>query len=114
MNLSGKLIEIFPTKNITEKFRKREFVVEYAENANYPQTICLELQQDNCSTLDNYSTGDFVNVTFDLRGRKWVSPAGETKYFNTLVAWKLAKADGGSNDSEEVHIDPQDPDDLPF
>lgn len=114
MNLSGKLIEIFPTKNITEKFRKREFVVEYAENANYPQTIALELQQDNCATLDNFSTGDFVNVTFDLRGRKWVSPAGETKYFNTLVAWKLAKTEGDSNASEEVHIEQQDPDDLPF
>ncbi len=116
MTLSGKLLEIFQTKNITDKFKKREFVVEYAENANYPQTISMEMQQDNCNALDKFSNGDYVEVTFDLRGRKWVSPQGDTKYFNTLVAWKISKASGSSDDSgtEEVHIDPQDPNDLPF
>jgi hypothetical protein len=28
-------------------------------------------------------------VSFNLRGREWVSPKGETKYFNTLNAFKL-------------------------
>jgi hypothetical protein len=114
MTLSGKLLEVFQTKNITDKFKKREFVVEYAENANYPQTISMEMQQDNCSALDKFNPGDYVEVTFDLRGRKWVSPQGETKYFNTLVAWKINKAAGNNSDAEEVHIDPQDPNDLPF
>lgn len=115
MTLSGKLLEIFQTKNITDKFKKREFVVEYAENANYPQTISMEMQQDNCGALDKFSTGDYVEVTFDLRGRKWVSPQGDTKYFNTLVAWKIANKSGGNDSAaEDVHFDPQDPNDLPF
>ncbi|MBS1514809.1 MAG: DUF3127 domain-containing protein [Bacteroidetes bacterium] len=114
MNLSGKLLEIFQTKNISDKFKKREFVVEYAENANYPQTIAMEVQQDNCSILDKFSVGDTVDVTFDLRGRKWVSPQGETKYFNTLVAWKLAKAEGNNSGAEETSFMADDPDDLPF
>ena len=91
MTLTGKLIEIFNTKNVSEKFRKREFVIEYAENENYPQTISMELQQDNCNQLDNYKVGDIVSVEFDLRGRKWISPQGETKYFNSLIAWKISK-----------------------
>ena len=116
MQISGKILEIFQTKSISDKFKKREFVLEYAENANYPQTIAMEVQQDNCGMLDKYNVGDYVDVAINLKGRKWVSPQGETKYFNTIVAWKLAKASGGNSDNggEEVHIDSGNPDDLPF
>lgn len=91
MTLQGKLLEIFETKHITDKFQKREFIVEYAENANYPQTIAMEMQQDKCEILDSYKTGDLVEVEFNLNGRKWINPAGENKYFNTLVCWKIQK-----------------------
>ena len=30
--LTGKILEIFATQTITEKFKKREFIVEYKDN----------------------------------------------------------------------------------
>ncbi|HEY1040372.1 MAG TPA: DUF3127 domain-containing protein, partial [Bacteroidia bacterium] len=36
-------------------------------------------------------------VSFNLRGREWNSPQGETKYFNTIDAWRLEKAGSMQN-----------------
>ena len=91
MNIEGKLIEKFETQNITDSFKKREFVIEYAENPQYPETIKFELIQANCVQLDSYETGDLMTISFNLKGRKWTNPKGETQYFNSLQAWKLEK-----------------------
>jgi len=95
MNISGKIVEIFDTQQINETFKKREFVIEFADNPKYPEFIKFELVQDKCSQIDDYSTGDEINVEFNLRGRKWTDPQGQTKYFNSLQAWKI----GGDSQS---------------
>ena len=43
INIEGKLIEKFETVQITETFKKREFVLEYIENPEYPEFIKIEL-----------------------------------------------------------------------
>lgn len=121
METEGKLIEIFDTKKVTDTFQKREFVVELGNNPNYPETVLFQLVQDKCSLLDGYSVNDSVKVSFDLKGRKWKSPQGELKYFNSLQAWRVSKAGGaeGNNDVPDFpdfDAAPQPPadDDLPF
>lgn len=116
MDISGKLIEIFDAKQISEKFRKREFVVEYSENEQYPQYIKFELTQNNCELIDSYSKGDFVKVHFDLRGKPWTNKNGETTYFTSLSAWKLEKSDAKPDSNEHFIPDKSDnnKDDLPF
>ena len=47
INIEGKLIEKFETVQVTETFKKREFVIEYIENPSYPEFIKLELIHDN-------------------------------------------------------------------
>ncbi len=89
MNLKGKLKEIFDTQQISDRFSKREFVVEYADNPQYPQYVKFELTQDKCDLIDQYKVGDEVDVQFNVRGRAWTSPQGVTQYFNTLQAWRL-------------------------
>jgi hypothetical protein len=91
MNVSAKIIEIFETTKVTDSFKKREFVVEYAENPTYPEYVKFELIQDKCEILNDYKAGDDVEVQFNLKGRKWTDPQGSVKYFNTLQAWKLEK-----------------------
>lgn len=116
MNITGKLIEIFETKQISDKFKKREFVVEYSENEQYPQFIKFELTQNNCDLIDSFSKGDFVEVHFDLRGKPWTNKNGETTYFTSLTAWKINKTDPGSMpDKSKPHeaID-ENGEDLPF
>ena len=94
MNVKGTIKEIFNTQNISDKFKKREFVLEYADNPQYPQLLKFEMVQDDCSVLDNFNVGDQVDVHFNLRGRKWTDPKGVDKYFNTLQAWKIESGQG--------------------
>jgi hypothetical protein len=91
MNISAKIIEIFETAKVTDTFKKRELVVEYSENPQYPEFIKFEFIQEKCDLLDSYSINDEVDISFNLKGRKWTDPQGTDKYFNTLQAWKIDK-----------------------
>jgi single-strand DNA-binding protein len=93
----GKLHVSYETKQVSARFTKREFVVEVADG-KYPQMILFQLSGDRCSLLDNHRVGDEVRVTFNVRGREWKSPQGETKYFNSLDVWKLEAARAGADD----------------
>lgn len=89
MEIRGKLLEIFDTVEVSERFRKREFVVEYAENSQFPEFVKFEAVQEKCELLEQFQGGEEVVVSFDLKGRKWNSPQGEIKYFNSLQAWRI-------------------------
>lgn len=101
MNIAGKIVEIYDIQQISDSFKKREFVVEYTENPSYPEFIKFELIQDRCALLDAYNTGDEVTVNFNLKGRKWTDPQGQTKYFNSLQAWRIEELASGSGGSKE-------------
>lgn len=90
--LTGRIVELSPTQQVSDKFRKREFVLEYAENTQYPEFIKLELVQDKCDLLDKFAIGQEVEVSFNLKGRRWTDAKGEVKYFNSLQAWKINAA----------------------
>ena len=92
MEIQGKLLEISDTVQVKETFRKREFVLEYADNPQYPEYVKFECIQDKCEMLDNYSVGQDVTVIFNLKRRKWIDPQGTTKYFNSLQAWRMQPA----------------------
>ncbi len=115
MTISGKLVEIYDAKQLTDKFKKREFVVEYSENALYPQFIKFELTQNNCDLLEGYSKGNFIEVHFDLRGKPWVNKQGETTYFTSLSVWKIKTSTDQSN-SPDMNQEPENlsDEDLPF
>ena len=68
-------------------FRKREVVITTEEQ--YPQHIMIEFVQDKCDILNSYLVGQSVNVGINLRGREWINPQGETKYFNSIQGWKI-------------------------
>jgi hypothetical protein len=108
MQLTGTIKRISATQNVSDKFSKREFVVMVADD-KYPQYIQLEMHQDNCSKLDGLAEGQDVACEINLRGREWTSPAGEVKYFNTLVCWKI-EAVGGVPKKESNN----ESSDLPF
>lgn len=123
MDIKGKIIEIYDTIQVSEKFKKREFVVEYAENTQYPEYVKFELTQDKCDVLNSYKIGQEVEVHFNLRGRRWTDPKGETKYFNSLQAWKVQNAGNKAPEHFDQSIPSQsnaslssgeDDNDLPF
>ena len=89
INIEGKLIEKFETVQVTDTFKKREFVIEHAENPSYPEFLKLELIQDKCNSLDNIEIGETINVFINIKGRKWTNKEGKVNYFNSLQAWKI-------------------------
>ena len=124
MEATGKLKAIFETKQFSERFSKREFVLEMADG-KYPQTVLFQVTGDRCASLDQFQLGDEVRLEFNLRGREWRSPQGETKYFNSLDVWRIEAAraarprrgSAAPDDLEMPRSDeprPGDVEDLPF
>lgn len=89
MEVLGKVKLINQTQQVTDSYKKRELVVTTEEQ--YPQHILIEFAQDKCSLLDNIQINEDVTVHINLRGREWVNPQGETKYFNQIQGWKIDK-----------------------
>lgn len=88
MEITGKLHFVGETQQVSDKFKKRDFVLLDDTSSQYPQYIQFQLTQDKCDIIDR-PIGTEINVHFNLRGRAWTAPDGETKYFNTLEAWKI-------------------------
>lgn len=118
METTGKIHKLFEAKQVTERFRKREFVLELGDNPRYPQFVLFQLTGDRCESLDGFSEGDDVRVEFSLRGREWKSPRGEIKYFNSLDVWALEKAGAEAGFGDEPPPPdappPMGDDDIPF
>lgn len=116
MEATGTIYAIFDTKQVSERFTKREFVLEIADG-KYPQTVLFQLTGDRCSHLDGVNIGDEVRVEFNLRGREWTSPKGEVKYFNTLDVWRIEAAKKQPAKPKAAPPPPSAPgpeDDIPF
>ena len=125
MELSGKIKWIDETKTYgTNGFRKREVVITTEEQ--YPQHILVEFIQDKCDLLNSYQVGQDVKIGINLRGREWVNPEGQTKYFNSIQGWRIEKLSSDDSESNIPPVPPADafepadnindnePDDLPF
>ena len=88
MQITGAIKLISNTQTFgSNGFRKREVVLTTEEQ--YPQSILVEFIQDKCDLLNSYQVGQQVKVSINLRGREWVNPQGETKYFNSIQGWKI-------------------------
>lgn len=122
MELKGKVHEIGALQQVSETFKKRDLIIEYAENPTYPEYIRFEALQDKTALFDSLKPGDDVEVSFNLRGRPWTDKAGKTSYFNSLVVWRInALTNAASSPAAPQYAPPADlssapgeDDDLPF
>ncbi|MFN4198844.1 MAG: DUF3127 domain-containing protein [Flavobacterium sp.] len=89
MEVIGKIKMVGAEQQVSPTFRKRELVVTTDEQ--YPQHIMIEFVQDKCQLLDNLQPGEGVKVSINLRGREWINPQGEAKYFNSISGWRVEK-----------------------
>ncbi len=89
-DVTGRLIEIFDEQQISEKFRKREFVLE-VQDGQYPEQIKFQLVMDKTGLVDQFKVGDEVKIAFNLRGRGY-NKNGQMMYFTNLEAWRIEPA----------------------
>lgn len=120
MEIKGKVYEVSPTVQVTESLKKRELILEYIENPQYPEYLKFEAIQDRCNLLDAVKVGTDVEVFFNLKGRPWTDKTGKKTYFNSLQLWKVNVLAGAGASTTPEYAPPADisssadDDDLPF
>ena len=120
MEIKGKVHEVSATAQVTESLKKRELILEYIENPQYPEYLKFEAIQDRCALLDNVKIGEDVEVFFNLKGRPWTDKTGKKTYFNSLQLWKInvlgSTAPASPEYAAPVNLSaaPGEDDDLPF
>ena len=126
MEVQGRIKMLGQTQTFgSNGFRKREVVVTTEEQ--YPQHILVEFVQDKCDLLNNYQVGQQIKVSINLRGREWVNPQGETKYFNSIQGWRIENLQPATQSAPDMppvapvdafepvsDFKEEDHDDLPF
>ena len=120
--INGKVIVKDDTQQISDRFKKREFVIEVENerNSEWNDFIKFQLTQDRCDLLETISLQEEVKVSFNIRGRKWEKD-GKVNYFSNLEAWRIEKVQAQEApvpDMPEFSADDVPPapeeDDLPF
>jgi len=98
LEITGKLLVKYATQQVSDKFRKREFVLEIAEEINgniYTNFAKMQLVQAKCDIIDRYNEGDMVKVSFNIKGNKWERD-GKVNYITNLDAWRIESAGNAS------------------
>lgn len=122
--ITGKVIDILPVNQVSDKFRKREFVIEKKESgggAVFVDYIKFQLIQDKCDLIDESFLNEEVKIWFNLKGNKW-EREGRVNYFTNLDAWKIEKISAQQGDKdvpshaplEDIPPDNDELSDLPF
>ena len=123
--ITGKIIDISPVNQVSDKFKKREFVIEKKEaggSAVFIDYVKFQLIQDKCDLINESFLNEEVKIWFNLKGNKWERD-GKINYFTNLDAWKIEKTSSGSprdqNTSPHVTLEDIPPEndelsDLPF
>jgi hypothetical protein len=90
MEISGRIKWIDEIRTYgSNGFRKKELVITTQEQ--YPQNILIEFTQEKCELLDKYEIDDNIKIGINIRGREWINPEGQTKYFNSIQGWRIEK-----------------------
>jgi len=138
LEVTGKLLVKYDAQQVSEKFKKREFVLELAEEINgniYTNFAKMQLVQNKCDIIDRFKEGDLVKVSFNIKGNKWERD-GKVNYITNLDAWRMESAtaapannngnqtaapvynnNGGGNTytaTQNFNPSPETIDDLPF
>jgi hypothetical protein len=98
LEVTGKLLVKYEAQQVSEKFKKREFVIELAEEINgntYTNFAKMQLVQNKCEIIDRFKEGETVKVSFNIKGNRWERD-GKVNYITNLDAWRVESATAGA------------------
>lgn len=90
LQLTGMLSQIGDVEVISDKFSKRQFVIQVHEG-QYTKTVALQFVNDKTSKLDGLQLGQEVTVKFNIESREY-----NGKWFTNLTAWYLSKGEAAN------------------
>lgn len=91
--LKGVIHKIEATRQVTDKFKSRLFVLKVDTNNNYTDYLPMQVVNDKTTWLDKFQEGDMVEVNFNINGRENKKPTGyASKDFSIyLNVYRLSK-----------------------
>jgi hypothetical protein len=123
--ITGKVVDVLPVVQVSDKFRKREFVIEKKEGgggAVFIDYIKFQLVQDKCDIINESFIQEEVKIWFNIKGNRWERD-GRVNYFTNLDAWKIERTSSvpeqrpqsaGPSQMDEIPPDNEELSDLPF
>jgi len=122
--ITGRVVDVMPVNQVSDKFKKREFVIEKKDtggSAVFIDYIKFQLVQDKCDLINESFLNEEVKISFNLRGNRWERD-GRVNYFTNLDAWKIERVSGPSRNEmpkpgpelEDAPPEIDDLSDLPF
>ena len=123
--ITGKVAEVYPVNRVSERFRKREFVIEHKDSSSgqaFVDFLKFQLTQERCDLIDESWLRQEVTVTFNLKGNPW-EKNGMVNYITNLNALSVVRgvaiAEGGEQAAplpglEDAPSPDPELDDLPF
>ena len=118
MKVTGKIHNVGALRVVSEKFKSKDVVLLTEDK--FPQYITIQFTQDKTDLVNPEDIGENVEVSINLRGRRWESPTGEIKYFNTIEGWQINTAERANEMASERLAEVSqvpfslDDEDLPF
>jgi len=113
--ITGKVVDVSPVQQMSDKFRKKEFVIESSEQGSdgreFVDYIKFQCVQDRADLINESFLNERVKVSFNIKGNRWERD-GKVTYFTNLDAWKIEKAGAGGDQSDDFDPPPL-LDDLP-
>jgi len=104
---TGRIYHIGEVRVISEKFSVQEFVLTI--EGQYPQSVLFQCANKKTDLLKDLSKDDHVTVHFNLRGREVKTRDGNTRFFNSLDAWRIE-----THTNFDSAPPPVNDDDVPF
>lgn len=104
LEVTGKLLQKGETQQVSEKFKKREFVLELVEEINgnlYSNFAKMQLVQNKCEIIDRFKEGEQVKVSFNIKGNRWERD-GKVNYITNLDAWRMEAAGGQQQQAQQT------------
>ncbi|MGX7576776.1 DUF3127 domain-containing protein [Candidatus Karelsulcia muelleri] len=98
MEIIGTVKKIFDLQVYKNKFKKRELLIKTAEQ--YPQILIIEFILDKTKLLNSLKKADKIKIFINLKGKKWTTKTGETRFFNSIQGWKIAHITENKNQHE--------------
>ena len=94
--LQGTIKVIMDLQTFPSGFSKREFVVTVPDG-RFPQDIKLTCVKEKADLLSQFSPGDPVSVSFDLRGNEY-----KGRYYVDLNAWKISRSSASAGSDQDA------------
>jgi len=91
--ITGRVIDVMPVNQVSDKFKKREFVIEKKDTGGssvFIDYIKFQLVQDKCDLINESFLNQEVKISFNLKGNRWERD-GRVNYFTNLDAWKIER-----------------------